>query len=87
MKARAEHITNKKEWSAVSNETEFWSDESLEISIWLSNMEPIGELGKSSSSGIERGEAELKPIEKWMRDEDAETLSINNFLDIAKFDC
>lgn len=50
-------------------------------------MEPIGELGKSSSSGIERGEAELKPIEKWTRDEDAETLSINNFLVIAKFDC
>ena len=30
----------------------------------LSNMEPIGELGKSSSSGLERGEAELKPTKK-----------------------
>ena len=36
----------------------------LETSICLSNMEPIGELGESSLSGLVRGEAELKPTKK-----------------------
>lgn len=79
MKARAESIANKKESSAVSSATEF-EIRTLETSICLSNMEPIGELGESSLSGLERGEAEVKPTKKYRRDEDAEILSVSNFL-------